>query len=142
MLPRSFPNQLKIIHFHQRCRRIPFLYIITYIWIFFLSFCLFQGRTRSIQRFPGQGTNRSYSRQPTPQCGIRTVSATYTTAPGNMRFLMRPGIKLATSWFLVMFINHCATMGTPEFIFELILYFIYSDKFEFFVLILASLCGV
>ena len=26
----------------------------------------------------------------------------------------RPGIKPATSWFLVGFVNHCATAGTPE----------------------------
>ena len=25
-----------------------------------------------------------------------------------------PGIEPATSWFLVGFVNHCATMGTPS----------------------------
>ena len=27
---------------------------------------------------------------------------------------MRPGIELATSWFLVAFINHCSTTATPD----------------------------
>ena len=47
--------------------------------------------------------------QPQPQpCGIRAAFATYTTAHGNARFLThwaRPGIELATSWFLVGFIS-------------------------------------
>ena len=44
-------------------------------------------------------------------CGL-----TYTTAEGNTGFLIhltRPGIEHATSWFLVRFVNHCATTGTP-----------------------------
>ena len=47
---------------------------------------------------------------------VQAASATYTTAHGNagsLTHLARPGIKPATSWFLVGFINHCATMGTP-----------------------------
>ena len=46
------------------------------------------------------------------QHGIWAVSATYTTAHNNARSLThwaRPGIKLATSWFLVGFVNHWAT---------------------------------
>ena len=38
------------------------------------------------------------------------------TAHSNARSLShgaRPGIELETSWFLVEFINHCTTMGTP-----------------------------
>ena len=27
---------------------------------------------------------------------------------------MRPGIKRTTSWFLVRFVNHCTTVGTPK----------------------------
>jgi len=49
--------------------------------------------------------------------GIRAMSATYTTAHGNTGSLTRwsrPGIKPTTSWFLVGFINHWATTGTPD----------------------------
>ena len=54
---------------------------------------------------------------PEPQeCGIWAESATYTTAHGNARSLthwVRPGIEPATLWFLVGFVNHCATMEIP-----------------------------
>ena len=61
--------------------------------------------------------------QPTPQSqqrGIWTASATYITAHGNTGSIIhwaRPGIKPATSWTLVRFITHWATMGTPIFYF-------------------------
>ena len=48
------------------------------------------------------------------QIWVRSV--TYTTAHGNTRsstHSARLGIKLATSWFLVGFINHWAITGTP-----------------------------
>ena len=48
---------------------------------------------------------------------IWTASATYTTAQGNSGSLThwaRPGIELATSWFLVGFVNHCTMTGTPR----------------------------
>ena len=51
------------------------------------------------------------------QCGIRAASATYITAHGNPRSLThwaRPGTEPATSWFLVRFVHHCATTGTPR----------------------------
>ena len=69
---------------------------------------------------PRLGVNRSCSYGPTPQPQQRqiwAVSTTYTTADGNAGSLTRrarPGIESATSWFLVRFVNHCATMGTPE----------------------------
>ena len=55
------------------------------------------------------GLKWSYSCQPTPQPQqrqMRASRATYTTALGNARSLThgaRPGIELATSWFLVRF---------------------------------------
>ena len=52
---------------------------------------------------------------------IQATSATYTTAH-NSRSLThwaRPGIQPATSWFLVRFINHCATTRTQEVFFFL-----------------------
>ena len=67
-----------------------------------------------------RGSNRSYSRRPTPepqQHGIWAESATYTTAHGSAGSLThwaRPRIEPATAWFLVGFVNHWATTGTPQ----------------------------
>ena len=94
-----------------------------FIFLFFLSFCHFLGHSHGIWRFPGEGSNWSYSCRPTPepqQLGIRAAFATYTTAHSNAGFLThwaRPGIEPATSWCLVGFVNHYATMGTPELIY-------------------------
>jgi len=104
-----------------------------FIYLFiFLSFCHFLGRSRGIWRFPGQGSNWSYSHWPTPepqQHQIRAASATYITAHGNARLLThwtRAGTEPATSWFLVGFVNHCATTGTPGslFLFATVAYLI------------------
>ena len=48
-----------------------------YFCLFFFFFFFIQGCTRGIWRLPGQGSNQSYSCQPTPQpqqCQIRAVS--------------------------------------------------------------------
>ena len=48
-----------------------------FFFFFFLSFCLFWGGTLGIWRFPGQGSNWSCSRRPTPepqQCQIQDPS--------------------------------------------------------------------
>ena len=58
--------------------------------LFFVCFFPLQGHTQDIWRFPGQGSNQSYSCQPTPppqQCQIQAASATYTTAHHNTRSL-------------------------------------------------------
>ena len=63
---------------------------------------------------------RSRSCQPTPkpqQWQIQATSATFTTAHGNAGSLTRwgrPGIEPASSCFLVGFVNHWATKGTPH----------------------------
>ena len=52
--------------------------------------------------------------------GIQATSATHTIAQrnsGSLTHLARPGTKPASSWILVGFINHWATMGTPIFFF-------------------------
>ena len=91
-----------------------------FFFVFCCCCCYFLGRSRGIWRFPGQGLNRSCSHRPTPepqQCGIRAASATYTTAHGNAGSLThwaRAGTEPATSCFLVRFVNHWATMGTPQ----------------------------
>ena len=80
---------------------------------------LSQGHTHSIWRFPGQGLNRSCSCRPTPQPqqhGVWAATATYTTAHSNTGCLTHwvvPGIEPASSWILVGFVNHWATVGTP-----------------------------
>ena len=66
------------------------VYIYIYIHIYFLSFCHFLGRSCSIWRFPGQGSNWSCSHQPMPepqQRWIRAASATYTTASQQCRIV-------------------------------------------------------
>ena len=51
---------------------------------------------------------------PQPQRGIQAASVTYITAQCNVRSLIHwSGIKPATSWWLVGFVNHWATTGTP-----------------------------
>ena len=58
--------------------------------MFFVCFGSFKGCTLSTQSFLGQESNRSCSRQPTPQPQqhqIRATSAIYTTAHGNARSL-------------------------------------------------------
>ena len=55
---------------------------------FFPVFFFFLGSTLAIWKFPGEGSNWSYSFGPTPQPqphGIQVVSVTYTTAQGNAR---------------------------------------------------------
>ena len=113
---------LKKIHWGiidlQCCIRFRFFFF--FFFFVFLSFCHFLGHSCGIWRLPGQGSNQSCSHRPMPelqQHRIWAVSATYTTAHGNAGSLThwaRPGIKPATSWFLVRFINHQATMGTPD----------------------------
>ena len=63
---------------------------------------------------------RSHQPMPRPQQGwIRAASVTYTTAHGNAGSLTHwasPGIEPASSWILVGFVNHWATIGTPDFL--------------------------
>ena len=87
-----------------------------FCFVLFLDFLPFLGPLLWHWRFPGQGLNQSCSCWPAPQPqqhGFRAVSATCTTAHGNPRSLT-PGMEPATSWFLVGFVNHWATRGTPH----------------------------
>ena len=43
-----------------------------------------------------------------------STSVTYTTAHGNVGYWARPGIKPASLWVLIGFVNHWATKGTPH----------------------------
>ena len=74
-------------------------------WLFFLFFFFFPfySHTRGIWKFPGQGSNRSYSCWPTPQPQqhqIQAESVTYATAHGNTGSLThwaKPGVEPASS---------------------------------------------
>ena len=73
----------------------------SFISFHFLSF---QGHTRGLWRFSGQGSNQSCSCRPTPQPQqhqTQAMSTTYTTAHSNARSLThraRPGIKPVSLW--------------------------------------------
>ena len=82
----------------------------THFLSFFLFF-FFQGCMCGKWKFTGcQGSNLSCSSWPTPQPQqrrIQAISASYTTAQGNARYLThwaRPGIEPASSWILVGFV--------------------------------------
>ena len=101
----------------RRRDRHLFIYLLIYLLAFW-------GRNNSIWRFPGQRSNWSYSCQPTSQplqCRIQATSVTYTTAHSNARsltHLVRPGIKPATSRFLVGFFSAAPQWELQAFIFE------------------------
>ena len=71
----------------------------------------FGTHTCSIWKFPGQGSNQSYSSWPTlqpQQSRIQATSAIYTTAhdnAGSLTHWARPGIEPASSLLLVGFIS-------------------------------------
>ena len=94
----------------------------------FFFFCLFvfsRAAPAAYGSFQARGSNRGCCCQPTPEPqhrGIQAESATYTTAhsnAGSLTHWARPGIKLATSWFLIGFVNHCTMTGTPTLLFIL-----------------------
>ena len=70
----------------------------------------FYSRTLGTWRFPGEGSNRSCGRRPTPQPqqhGIWAMSPTYTAAHNNAGSLTRwarPGIEHTSVWILVRFV--------------------------------------
>ena len=83
------------------------------------TYVAFGGHTRSIWKFPGEGSNWSCSHQPIPQPQqrqIRAASVTYATAhsnAGSTTHQGRPGMEPTSSWIVVGFFFHCATMRTP-----------------------------
>ena len=98
-----------------------------YSFFFFFLFLVFLPFSRAAPTAYGGSQARGpigAVHRPTPepqQCGIWAASETYTTAHGNAGSLthwLRPGIKPATSWVLVRFINQCAMTGTPSLLFE------------------------
>ena len=85
--------------------------LLDFILFYFLSF-VFSGPLMWLMDVPKLGVKLSCSHWPTlqpQQLRIQAESATHTTAQINARSLThwaRPGIKSASSWLLVGFVNH------------------------------------
>ena len=60
------------------------------------------------------GQRQSHSNVGSEPCLQTTPQLTATLDP--LTHWARPGIQPATSWFLVRFVNHCTTSGTPIFL--------------------------
>ena len=78
---------------------------------FWLSGCNFSGLT-GLEKL-------KYQREPSHpfyMVGQSHISTLHSNA-GSLTHWARPGIEPSTSWFLVGFVNHWATMGTPLFLF-------------------------
>ena len=96
------------------------MFFVLFFWLvclFVFCFC-FLGLHWWHNKFPGKGSNQSYSCcQPTPQpqqWGIQTAFTTYTTAHGNARTptpWVRTGIKPTSSWILVRFVSTAPQRG-------------------------------
>ena len=87
------------------------------ILVFFFFFCLFRSApsahrgslARGLIGATAAGHSHSHS-------NTESASATHGIAQGNARSLTQwagPGIKPASSWILVGFVNHWATTGNP-----------------------------
>ena len=90
-----------------------------FVSVFFFSSLSFSTAPAAYECFQARGRIGVCSLQPTPepqQCAIWATSVTHNTAHGNTRSLThwaKPGIKPASSWMLVGFVNHGTTTGTP-----------------------------
>ena len=99
-------------------------------FFFLLFFCLFRSgpaayegsQARSRIGAAVAGLHHSDSNWGSePQLGIQATSVTYITAHGNAGSLThwaRPGMAPTSSWILVRYVNHLATMGTPALLFQ------------------------
>ena len=90
-----------------------------FFFFFFLVFLLFLGPLPRHMEVPRLGveselqppayTRATATRDPSRVCNLHHSSRQRRI----LNPLTRPGTQPATSWFLVGFINHCATKGTP-----------------------------
>ena len=107
-------------------------------YYYYYYYLLFRAAPVAYGVSQARGRIRSCSRQPTPEpqpCQIRAASSTYSRAHSNARSLtywVRSGIKPATSWLLVRFINHWDMTGTPMDLLELVFFFFFFFFFCFF----------
>ena len=82
--------------------------LLFYILLIFYCFGLFSAKPMAYGSSQARGWIRAvaYSLQPQP-CQVQATSVTYITAHGNTRSLIhwvRPGIKPASSWILVVLV--------------------------------------
>ena len=114
--------------FHPHCSQFNIgTYHFVYWFFFFLVFSMTTPTAYgcSQTRGPVGAVAAGLCHRPTPQplqLGIQALPATNTTVHGNAGSLThwwRPGIEPKTSWFLVRFINHWATTGTPVYRFNI-----------------------
>ena len=94
------------------------------LFFFFLSLFVFSRATpvayEGSQARDPTGAAAASLHQSHSNAGFHVTSTIHTTAhsnTGSSTHLPRPGIKPTTSWFLVGFINHRATMRTPQYTF-------------------------
>ena len=120
---------------HQANVEIFFCCLFAISWAALMAYGGSQARGPSGAVATGLGHSHS-------NAGIKAESATHTTAHGNTGSLThwaRPGIEPATSWFLVGFVNHCATTGTPRLFFA----FYTSDNIiDIFFVFFSSLLNI
>ena len=96
-----------------------FFFFFSFLFFIYLFIFAFKGHGCSTWKFPGEGSNRSYSCWPIPQpqqWGFWALSATYTAAhsnTGSLTHWVRPGIKPAPSWILVGFVSSAPQWELP-----------------------------
>ena len=87
-----------------------FCFVFCFLVFCFVLFCLFRATPMAY----GGSQARVQSEQHLP---AYTTATSYLSCARSLTHWTRPGIEPATSWFLVGFVNHCATTGTPYFFF-------------------------
>ena len=112
-------------HLYTRMEK-PLFFIYFFVFLPFLGPLL---RHMEVSRLGVQSELWPLAYNRASSAGSKPQSATYTTAHSSTRSLThwaRPGFEPATSWFLVGFINHWATMGTPNCLFYTVVCVCYS----------------
>ena len=89
----------------------------SYSYDFFFFFGLFAFSRADSAAYGGSQTRGLIVVVATGLCQSHSNAGSFTTAHGNSgssTHWVRPGIKPTTSWFLVGFVNYCATIGIPH----------------------------
>ena len=115
----NYPRQEKSITYWSATNIWQIINFIFLNFFIFFYFCVFS-RATPVACGGSQARGLiSCSHRPVPepqQHQIQAAPATYTTAhsnTGSLTHWARPGIKPATAWFLVRFVNYWAMTGTP-----------------------------
>ena len=106
---------------HRRmCNTVFVFYLFYFLFFYFSFFCLFRAKPAAYGGYQPRGLIGAVAAS-LQQCQIQAASATYITAHGNAGFLAhweRPGIKLATSWFLTGFVSTAPRQELPYLYFK------------------------